>query len=57
MMFARFLNEKKIIDVFEGRYVECKNEKDENSSTTEYLGNIRPHLRDMINENLRESGE
>lgn len=36
-------------DIFEGRYVEYKSEKDKKSSMKEHLEN-RPHLHDMINE-------
>ena len=41
---------KKIRDAFDGRYVECKSQKDKISSLKEYGGNIRRQLRDMIDD-------
>ena len=46
---------KKIMDVFEGRYVECQSEKDKNSSVKGYLEKIRPHLHAIVD--LKKSDE
>lgn len=43
-------------DVFEGRHVQYKSEKDKNLSVIEYLEKVRPHLRYMIND-LRKSSD
>ena len=47
---------RKIRDVFEGRYVEYKTEKDQNLSMAKYLEKDRSHLHDTIND-LQKFGE
>ena len=47
---------RKIRDVFEGRYVEYKTEKDQKLSMAKYLEKDRSHLHDTIND-LQKFGE
>lgn len=47
---------RKIRDVFEGRYVEYKTEKDQNLSMAKYLEEVGAHLHDTIN-GLQKFGE